>query len=284
MDRLTFEIWDVFTDRPFSGNPLAIVRGADGLTTAQMQTLARQFNLSETIFLMAPRDPVHTARARIFFPTAEIPFAGHPTVGAALLLADRLGLSGVVLEEEAGVVPVEIAGGAATFDAPVLPERRGAAEAGAVADALSLTPGDLAGPCEAWAGGPCFLYVPVASRAALRRAAAREAALTPILRGLGATGAYLHDPEGHARMFAPQDGIPEDPATGSASAILAGPLLAAGVLGEGTTRRALVQGEDMGRRSEIGMTVDVADGRVARVRITGRAVPVMAGTTRVPDA
>ncbi|MBM2577375.1 PhzF family phenazine biosynthesis protein [Jannaschia sp. Os4] len=284
MTQLEFEIWDVFTDRPFAGNPLAVVTGADDLSTAQMQTLARQFNLSETIFLMAPRDPAHTARARIFFPTAEIPFAGHPTVGAALLLAGRDGLDRVVLEEEAGLVPVEIDGAAATFDAPVLPARAGAADAAEVAEAVSLEPGDVAGPCEAWSGGPCFLFVPVASREALARAAAREFALTSVLRRLGATGAYLHDPDGNARMFAPQDGIPEDPATGSASAILAGPLLAAGRLAEGVTERTLVQGEDMGRRSEIGLAAEVRDGALVRVRITGRAVPVMAGRTRVPPA
>ncbi|MCU0827188.1 MAG: PhzF family phenazine biosynthesis isomerase [Tabrizicola sp.] len=84
---LTFHTCDVFTDRAFAGNPLAIVLGADGLSSAQMQTLAREFNLSETIYVMAPRDPAHTARVRIFFPTAEIPFAGHPTIGCAIHLA-----------------------------------------------------------------------------------------------------------------------------------------------------------------------------------------------------
>jgi trans-2,3-dihydro-3-hydroxyanthranilate isomerase len=101
---LEFHIYDVFTDRAFSGNPLAVVMGADDLSTTQMQLLARQFNLSETIFVMAPRDPVNTARVRIFFPTAEIPFAGHPTIGCALHLAG--GTDGrIVLEEEAGLVP-----------------------------------------------------------------------------------------------------------------------------------------------------------------------------------
>ncbi|MEM8849329.1 MAG: PhzF family phenazine biosynthesis isomerase, partial [Pseudomonadota bacterium] len=143
---LSFHVWDVFTETPFTGNPLAIVEDAAALTTAQMQTIAREFNLSETIFLMAPRDPAHTARARIFFPTAEIPFAGHPTIGASLFLAGRDGLSNVMLEEEAGLVPVRIADGRATFVAPVLPTAHGGAVSAALcAKALGLS-ADQVGP------------------------------------------------------------------------------------------------------------------------------------------
>jgi len=112
---LTFHTCDVFTDRPFAGNPLAIVLGADDLSTAQMLTLAREFNLSETIFVQRPADPSHTARVRIFFPTAEIPFAGHPTIGCAIHLATAAAGPGdfdseIVLEEEAGLVRVRRAG------------------------------------------------------------------------------------------------------------------------------------------------------------------------------
>ena len=127
---LTFHTCDVFTDRPFAGNPLAIVRGADHLSPGQMQVLAREFNLSETIFVQRPRDPAHTARVRIFFPTAEIPFAGHPTIGCAIHLATAAAGAGdfeieVVLEEEAGLVPVRVWRRAtetrAEFVAPVVP-------------------------------------------------------------------------------------------------------------------------------------------------------------------
>ncbi|TAG15225.1 MAG: PhzF family phenazine biosynthesis protein, partial [Rhodobacterales bacterium] len=127
---LSFHTCDVFTDRAFQGNPLAIVLGADGLTTAQMQTIAREFNLSETIFVQAPANPAHTARVRIFFPTAEIPFAGHPTIGCAIHLAEAMAPPGdyamsLVLEEEAGLVPVQVwrkAGRTrAEFVAPVVP-------------------------------------------------------------------------------------------------------------------------------------------------------------------
>ena len=121
-ETLTFHIWDVFTDRPFAGNPLAIVEDAGMLSDAQMRIIARQFNLSETIFLMPPRDPANTARAHIFFPTAEIPFAGHPTIGAALFLAQD-GSNHLTLEEEAGPVPVHIEDGVARLTAPVLPHR-----------------------------------------------------------------------------------------------------------------------------------------------------------------
>ena len=112
-DALDFATLDVFTDRPFAGNPLAVVMGADGLSTVQMQTIAREFNLSETIFVMAPREAGHRARVRIFFPTSEISFAGHPTIGCAIALAsldagDGDFATSLVLEEEAGLVPVTV--------------------------------------------------------------------------------------------------------------------------------------------------------------------------------
>ncbi len=173
---LPFHVWDVFTDTAFSGNPLAIVETDGSLSTAQMQTIARQFNLSETIFLMPPRDPAHTARARIFFPTAEIPFAGHPTVGAALYLAARDGLQEVTLEEEAGLVPVRIREGRAQFRAPVLPAPHGGAvEVELCARALGMAPASI-GPHApgAFAGGPAFVYVPVRDRATLAQARPEE--------------------------------------------------------------------------------------------------------------
>lgn len=120
MGLLDFHIRDVFTDRPFAGNSLAFVKGADGLSAAQRRVIARRFNRSETIFDRAPRDPAHDARVRIFFPAAEIPFAGHPTVGCATHL--RGGRDGrVLLEGEAGLVSVEIRNGLAEFVAPRLP-------------------------------------------------------------------------------------------------------------------------------------------------------------------
>ncbi|MGB7242760.1 MAG: PhzF family phenazine biosynthesis protein, partial [Sulfitobacter sp.] len=246
MKELDFEVWDVFTDAPFAGNPLAIVTGADGLSTAQMQTLAREFNLSETIFLMAPRDSKHTARARIFFPTGEIPFAGHPTVGAALMLAGKNSLSNVTLEEEAGLVPVAITQGVARFQAPVTPfAHMVEIDPELTAKALDIATDDLgAHSIGVHEGGPVFLYVPVKTREVLRDARPIEPFWSQLQHASGADGAYLYTPQFNARMFAPSAGIPEDPATGSASALLASQLLVNGALSEGENHFDLTQGED----------------------------------------
>lgn len=285
---LEFHVYDVFTDRPFAGNPLAVVMGADGLSTAQMQTIARQFNLSETIFVMKPQDPTNTARVRIFFPTAEIPFAGHPTVGCALHLSK--GQDGrIVLEEEAGLVPVEIKGGVAEFTAPKLPiTHPGQADAALIAQALDL-PGSAMGFGEhtpdIWQGGPAFLFVPVADLAALASARPIEPFWSELMAEAGVDSAYLYTPDGEgyrARLFSPTAGIPEDPATGSASAILAAQLLKSGAIGEGETFIPLRQGIEMGRPSRIGLTTVVRDGKLREIRVNGQAVPVANGSIRVP--
>lgn len=279
---LPFHVYDVFTDTPFTGNPLAIVEEADGLSTAQMQIIAREFNLSETIFVQRPEDATQTARVRIFFPTGEIDFAGHPTIGCALHLAAQRGLDRVVLGENAGPVPVEIADGRATLSAPVLPHPHGPeCDPALAAHAVELdgvgfgrhSPG-------VFAGGPAFAYLPVADRAALRRARPIEPYWSELMTACDVDSAYLYTPtpEGYAaRMFSPTAGIPEDPATGSASAILAAQLLVSGALPEGTTRLSLTQGEDMGRLSRIRFEAQVTDGALSRVRISGQAVPISQG-------
>lgn len=285
MQELVFEVWDVFTDVPFAGNPLAIVTGADGLSTVQMQTIAHEFNLSETIFLMAPRDPNHTARARIFFPTAEIPFAGHPTVGAALMLAARQGLTHVTLEEEAGLVPVDITDGLARFQAPVTPfPHTVTIGASLAAQALDLASADI-GPHSIGVheGGPRFLYVPVKTRDVLRQARPIEPFWSKLMMAAGVDSAYLYTPEFSSRMFSPTAGIPEDPATGSASALLASQLRANGVINDGENHFDLKQGEDMGRPSQISLTVTARHGAIGAVHVAGRAVPISSGRIRVPE-
>ena len=287
---LRFHIYDVFTDTPFAGNPLALVEWADALSDAQMQTLARQFNLSETIFVQRPEDPAHTAKVRIFFPTAEIPFAGHPTIGCALHLAGATE-SRVTLEEQAGPVPVTIArdGPAplAEFTAPRLPVRHAETPGRAlIAQALGLDPGAI-GPHApgVWEGGPAFLYVPVEDLAALAEARPREPAWSRLMHAAGVDSAYLYtaaDGGCRARMFSPTAGIPEDPATGSASAILAAQLLANGALDEGTTRLPLRQGVEMGRPADIRLAADVAAGTLSAIRIAGRATKTAEGHIRVP--
>jgi trans-2,3-dihydro-3-hydroxyanthranilate isomerase len=296
--QLPFFTVDVFTTRRFAGNPLAIVEDADDLSTAQMQTIAREYNLSETIFVRRPADPAHTASVRIFFPTDEIPFAGHPTIGCAIHLARKLHGSGdfetvITLEEVAGLVPVKVTakGGSieAQLTAPVVPFAGAGKAPGAAmaAAALGLSADHIGMPGHAigqWQGGPTFLFVPVANTASLSSARPCEPAWSAMMDFADVHNAYLYtrdpaDPRNtlRSRMFAPTAGTPEDPATGSASALLAAQLLASGELAEGTNAFALRQGYDMGRPSDIGMEADVSSGRLAAVRISGSSVPVSQG-------
>jgi trans-2,3-dihydro-3-hydroxyanthranilate isomerase len=229
---------------------------------------------------------------RIFFPTAEIPFAGHPTIGCALHLAgEGDGETRVTLEEQAGLVPVTITrdgpAALAEFTAPKLPVRHADTPGSAlIAQALGLDPGAI-GPHApgVWEGGPAFLYVPVADLSALARARPLEPAWSQLMHAARVDSAYLYtaaDDGCRARMFSPGAGIPEDPATGSASAILAAQLLANGALPGGTSALALRQGVEMGRPSAIRLTADVAGGALTAIRIAGRAVPVARGEIRVP--
>lgn len=298
---LEFHTLDVFTQSPFGGNPLAVVLGADGLSTAQMQTIAREFNLSETIFVRPPADPAHTAEVRIFFPTAEIPFAGHPTVGCAILLAQMARGKGdwaedIVLEEQAGLVPVRVVTSgeicSAEFVAPVIPHtHEGLATVPACAAALGLQEAAIGFGRHApgvWAGGPAFLYIPVADLDALARARPSEPAWSALMAAAGIDSAYVYSaaPDGgyRARMFSPTGGIPVDPATGSASAILAAQLRSSGALAPGVNRVSLTQGVEMGRPSQIGLTVTCTDaGDIEEVRIKGTAVRISEGRIRVPE-
>ena len=297
--KLKFHTLDVFTERRSCGNPLAVVLGADGLSSGQMQTIAREFNLAETIFVMAPADRANTARVRIFTPAAEIPFAGHPTIGCAILLAelvkgeDRPFDIDIRFEEMAGLVPVRVRtnGGAtwAQFTAPVVPFPVVAdlPPVGSVASALGLEPSDICPAGEALGlheGGPRFFYVPVTSRAALARARAREPAWSVILGTLGAVGGYLYarggdhpDTTYRTRMLNPAGEGPEDPATGSAAALLASQLHQTSRLDDGVHEIRLEQGYEMGRPSDLWLEVDAAGGRIVAVRVAGRAVRVMEG-------
>jgi trans-2,3-dihydro-3-hydroxyanthranilate isomerase len=297
--RLDFRTFDVFTTSRFGGNPLAVVLGADTLTTRQMQTIAREFNLSETIFVMAPEDPGNTAKVRIFFPTAEIPFAGHPTIGCAILLASEKYKPGcsfeteIRLEEQAGLVPVKVTRigevPRAIFTAPVTPiavdaQLPSSADA---ARALALEPDDIGFDrhgISVLQGGPRFLYVPVASRAALVRSKVIEPHWSALIASAGVDSAYLYTRGGdgprtsfRARMYSPTAGIPEDPATGSATAILARQLLSAEALADGKHAWTLEQGYEMGRPSDLHLEADVAGGDLKAVRVAGQAVQIMSG-------
>jgi trans-2,3-dihydro-3-hydroxyanthranilate isomerase len=289
---------DVFTDRPFAGNPLAVVLDANGLESGAMAALAREFNYSETTFVLPPEDPVHAARVRIFSPRNELPFAGHPNIGTAYVLARERGISSaatLVFEEGAGLVPVclqldgdRVAGAELTAPEPL---KLGApARVADVAAALGLEAGDIQvvrhPPRVASVGLP-FLVVELVDRAALRRACTDMAATARLLPRDGADSIYLYtrdvgagDPacDVCARMFAPLDGIEEDPATGSATAAAAALLASLAPVATGDVRITFSQGVDMGRPS-------LLTGRVARggsaglsVHVGGRCAFVMRGT------
>lgn len=301
--KLPFHTYDVFTNRRYAGNPLAIVEEADALTTEQMQMIAREFNLSETIFVRSPRDRSNTASVRIFFPTAEIPFAGHPTVGCAIHLARKKYKEGCSFETEirleavAGLVPVKVSRigevPRAQFTAPIVPfaVKVPMPAVEEVARALSLTGQDIGLSGHGFGvfqGGPRFLYVPLKGREALARAKPLEPHWSAMLKPLSAQMAYVYaaggdDPpvQWHARMFAPETGTFEDPATGSATAIFAAQLLAAERLGDGTHRYRLEQGREMGRPSDLWLEADVAGAKLVAVRVAGQAVQIASGVLEV---
>ncbi|MEO9168555.1 MAG: PhzF family phenazine biosynthesis protein [Aestuariivirga sp.] len=293
--KLKFHTLDVFTNRKFAGNPLAVVLGADHLSTQQMQTITKEFNLSETTFVMQPDDPANTAKVRIFYPGGEMPFAGHPTIGTAILLAEMRGLQDVRLELKAGLTPVKImrADGAisATLTAPVVPFHVDV-QLPRVEDtalALNLDPADIGFDGHQLAsleGGPRFFYVPVKSRAALEKSQVREPYWSELLKPMGNSvdAAYLYTRGGdgpnasfRARMYSPTGGIPEDPATGSATALLAAQLLTSEKLKDGTHHWQLEQGYEMGRPSDLHLEADVKNGKLTAVRVGGAAIQLMSG-------
>ena len=294
---------DVFTDRVFSGNQLAVFPDARGLDDNLMQQIAREFNLSETVFVLPPDDPAYTRRLRIFTPAAEIPFAGHPTIGTAYVLAacGEISLSGektaIVFEEKVGPVPVTIRSrnGKPEFAQLTVaklpefgPEPPPPAELAAM---LSLGPENLSRalkPAMVSCGVP-FLFVPLRDRAAVRRAQLRLDRWEALLSGAWAEMVLLFCMGGerpgsdlHARMFAPSMGIAEDPATGAAAAALAGFLAAAHEQADTSLGWVIEQGFEMGRPSILEVEADKQDGRITAVRVGGAAVAVCEGTLRLP--
>jgi trans-2,3-dihydro-3-hydroxyanthranilate isomerase len=284
---------DVFTDRAFGGNPLAVVLNAAGLGTAQMQAIAREFGYSETTFVLPPDDPAHTARVRIFTPGSELPFAGHPNVGTALVLARRAPSppTRVVFEEAAGLVALEIeqAGGqpvTAELTAPQPFARGPDADPAEVAAALGLAPPQVATarhvPTVGSVGLP-FLFAELASRPALQQAQPDSARLPALLPATGAAGVFVYTSDGadigrdlHARMFAP--GIGEDPATGSAAVALAALHAALAPAADLDLVLRIAQGEDMGRPSLLAARAVKRGGSVASAHVGGQGVEIMQGT------
>jgi trans-2,3-dihydro-3-hydroxyanthranilate isomerase len=295
-----FATLDVFTDRPLAGNPLAVVLDAEGLDAAAMQAVAREFNLSETVFVLRPEEARHRARLRIFTPARELPFAGHPTVGAAVLLAledaavDREGADAIAfgLEEGVGVVACVVepgdGRGRARFRLPRLPsvvgEGRPVAEA---AWGLGLDPAEIGFdrhlPSRHSAGN-AFDFVPVRSRDALGRAAPQAEAFGKVFADADHVGVFVYTREageaGHAfraRMFSPDMPGGEDPATGSAVAAFAGALMQFEPLGDGTHDFLVEQGYEMGRPSVIALQLVIEGGALRSAEIGGGAVVVSRG-------
>jgi len=287
--RRRFATLDVFTDRRFAGNSLAVGLDADALDAAAMQAIAREFNHPETVFVFAPADPAHRARVRIFTPARELPFAGHPTVGTAVLLGTRDGGGrDLVLEEGIGGVRCTLesssaGGGSARFAIPQLPTEVGpTADDAAIAAALSLAPSDIGeGRPARWSAGIPLTFVPIVSLAAMARCRPDLAKFDAAFGAGAAVYAFCNETvepghHFHARMFAPGMGVPEDPATGSAAAAFAG--LVARRLRDGTHALVIEQGYEMGRPSLIRLTAEVAAGRLASASIGGNAVLVTEGT------
>jgi trans-2,3-dihydro-3-hydroxyanthranilate isomerase len=297
--KLNFVTVDVFTGTQFAGNPLAVVLNAEGLSGGQMQTIAAEFNLAETTFVLPPKDPANTAEVRIFTPRYEMPFAGHPNVGTAFALA-RAGKSysraiegeRVVFEEKAGLVPILILregpapSGARlaspqrlTVGAEVSPEL--------IASACSLSSGDIETknhrPCIASCGAP-FILAELKGRDKLAAATARsdvfmrEVAQQPATSILIYTQVSESGLDIRARMFAPHHGIPEDPATGSANVALVGLLASLRPERNLQISKAIAQGVEMGRASLLQAEAEKNDGVVTATYIGGRCVPVMSGT------
>jgi trans-2,3-dihydro-3-hydroxyanthranilate isomerase len=294
-----YAIWDVFTSTPLAGNPLAVVLDAGGLSTEAMQAIAREFNISETVFVLPPRLPAHTAYVRIFTPAAELPFAGHPTVGAAIQLADDR-ISGaaadcdalIVLEEGVGSIRVGVAGRRghapyAEFDVPKLPELAGApAHDDRIAAALGLAPQEIGfanhKPSQ-YDAGTAFTFIPLQDLDAMSRAQIVASHWAEAFHGsngkvfLYCRETIQHQAAFHARMFAPGLGVPEDPATGSAAAAFSAVVHRFDQLPEGTSEFIIEQGIEMGRPGEIKLEIEIAARRIKRVRIGGYACLVMRG-------
>ncbi len=298
---LAYEIVDVFTDRPFAGNPLAVVLDADDLSTRAMQQLAAEFGLSETVFPVVPPAGADYA-LRIFTPSVELPFAGHPSVGAAWVLhrLGRLRAGDVVQSCAAGLLAVHVgadhAAGPGAGEEHVSGGHRGEGrvvvtggtprvgpplEAGALLAAVGLDAADLRGRPRRAGCGTDFTYLLV-DDAAVARCRPDAAALAALELGTGIFVTSWVCGAAHARMFAPGAGVAEDPATGSAAVAL-GPYLAAEEqLADGPTAYVVSQGAEIGRPSTMHCTVEVSGGMATVATVGGSVVPVARGEVRVP--
>lgn len=286
VSNLEYEVVDVFTDRPFTGNPLAVVFGAEGLAGEQLQAIAREFNLSETIFVLPAAAAGATYRVRIFTPVDELPFAGHPSVGSAVTQWRRglFGAGTVIQECGAGLLPIVVSeAGTATLSGgqpTVGPEL----DPAPLLAAVGLTDKDFASPPPRWAGcGLEYVFLSVVpdavARAVCDPAATRLAGVSQVSVSAWSDA----DRTAHARVFVPVPGVPEDPATGSAALGYGVWLVASGLLpGEGMSAYSIRQGIEMHRPSTLDCTVTAEGGSAIAATVTGHVVPIAAGRIAVP--
>jgi trans-2,3-dihydro-3-hydroxyanthranilate isomerase len=300
--KLNFVTVDVFTSTQFAGNPLGVVLNAEGLSGGQMQTIAAEFNLAETTFVLPPKDPANTAEVRIFTPRYEMPFAGHPNVGTAFALA-RAGTSygravardAVTFEEKAGIVPISLLRDGDTVTGARLASPQGltlGAEIPAelIASACSLSVDDIETanhpPIIASCGAP-FVVAELKDRSRLIAAAARSDVFLRDISKLPVTSIFIYTRVAEsgldirARMFAPHHGIAEDPATGSANVALVGLLAKLRPEPDLRISRTIAQGVEMGRPSLLQADAEKKDGTVTATYVGGRCVPVMSGTIKI---
>lgn len=282
---------DVFTRRAFGGNPLAVFTDARGLADEEMAAVARELNLSETTFVLPPADDGAAARVRIFTPAVELPFAGHPVVGTGFVLGSERGASALSLQLGVGSLPVEVdAGdgriGAARMEQPLPHFRPAEHDRATLAGLVGLGPADLAAdqPVEYGSAGVEFLYLPLASLGAVRRARGVERAMRDFSTAPDRLAVYVFTTEterpesaAHARMFSLALGsdVREDPATGGASGPFGAYLVRHRLRPAG--RLLLEQGYEMRRPSEIEVDVEVAAGDISRVRVGGGVVRLAEG-------
>jgi len=296
--KLNYMLLDVFTTEPLTGNPLAVVLKADGLLDDQMQAIAREFGLSETVFLMAPNVDRHTSGVRIFTPAMELPFAGHPTIGAATVLALQQRLSAVRIEERVGMITcivdkIDKRSAYARFALPQLPEEVGKApDVKIIATALGIEPEAIGcGPYHpaVYSAGVVFYLIPVRNAHVLKRLELDQSRWRETFP-LGNNSVYCfsetpeeEDADLAARMFSPGMGLGEDPGTGSAAAALIGLLARHADLLDGQAEFRLRQGAEMGRPSHITIQLRKDGGVLTHGGIGGNAVIVGEGVLDLRD-
>ncbi len=297
----SYSVYDVFTDRKLAGNPLAVIFDGDDLSDEAMQAITRELNLSETVFVQPSSNPAYAARLRIFTPGRELPFAGHPTVGTAVALAERAHGATTrdlvsVLEENVGPVrcAVRLREGEASFAEFDLPRKSQPAimplDKLGIADALSLKVTEIGFENHVpsvWSAGVPFLLIPVHDVGAAQRVEFDPQLwekIVPFVDGALASayvycrGGVNHVAKFHARMFASGMGIVEDPATGSAAAALSGAIHHFDRLTDGHHPIMIEQGVEMDRPSFIHLHIDVDGGAISNARIGGQAVRLASGT------